>query len=486
MGVASLIFAVVTAAWLLDRGFLLGDPATIRRPDLELFGIDTSESRGYFWMALIALVVVTAIVHRLRSGAWGRVVVAVRDNPETARALSVSATSIRLQTAAVGGLVAGIGGAIYGHAFSNLGPVNFPVQSSIDVVIATVIGGLSSLAGPLIGAAYLIGIPQLFSLSPEALTALSGAWLVLVVHEPGGVAGVASWVTARFDRAIATPVDEGPAMAAAAAAAAADDAPVVEPRGVSHDGGPLLRVDGVTKRYGGVTAVDSVSLDVYPGEIVGLIGPNGAGKTTLFEIISGFVRPEVGRVTFRGRDVTRLTPERRSRLGLARSFQSAALFPTLTLTESIMVAMERTTPSSVVEAFGRQTKEHRREESARTLVRQFGLTRYADSLIGSLPTGTRRLAELACTVALDPTLILLDEPSAGIAHTETEHLATIIGAIRAELGITLVIIEHDLPMLTELCDRMVAMEVGAKIAEGAPTEVRAHPEVIASYVGADV
>lgn len=171
---------------------------------------------------------------------------------------------------------------------------------------------------------------------------------------------------------------------------------------------------------------------------------------------------------------------------MARSFQSAALFPTLSLTEAIMVAHERTRPSSLVETFGRQRIDREREDEARTLVRQFGLGRHGDALVGSLPTGTRRLAELACTVALGPSLILLDEPSAGIAHAETDKLAVIIEAIRDELGITLVIIEHDLAMLAALSDRMIAMETGCTIAEGTPDEVRADPAVIASYVGTEV
>ena len=150
-----------------------------------------------------------------------------------------------------------------------------------------------------------------------------------------------------------------------------------------------------------------------------------------------------------------------------------------------MVAMERTLPSSLLETLGRHRHEPAREAAAQKLLRQFGLQRQAEVAVGALPTGTRRLVELACTVALDPKLILLDEPSAGIAHSEIDQLSEIIEAIRYELGITILIIEHDLPMLSELSDRMIAMQLGAKIAEGTPADVRADPAVIASYVGAD-
>ena len=240
-----------------------------------------------------------SLVARLRSGPWGRSVVAVRDNPDAARAMSLSARNIRLQTAAVGGAIAGFGGAIFGHTFSNLSAANFPVQASIDAVTATVIGGLGSLSGPLVGAAYLVGIPAFFDPTPEALTALSAAWLVLIVERPGGVGSLFAAFSERLTelakipepRPVAPPPEEEHPIAVAAT-----------PRGLTAAGDPLLAVDSLAKRYGGLTAVDALSLSVHPGEIVGLIGPNGAGKTTLFEMISGFVVPDSGTVTFAGHE----------------------------------------------------------------------------------------------------------------------------------------------------------------------------------------
>ncbi len=491
LGVASLIFAVVTTSWLLDRSFLLGGADPGVRPDVEIAGISTSTSRGYYWIALMALIVVMAFAGRLRSGPWGRVVVAVRDNEDAARALSVPARSIKLQTAAVGGLIAGVGGAIYGHSLSNIGPVNFPVQSSIDAVTVAVIGGLGSILGPIIGAIYLIGIPAFFSPTAEASSALAGAWLVLIVYQQGGVVAVIRSVMDRTYDAIARGRGLDPEIARTATAPVTvhDPAPPVPAeRGPgaaasAPSPGPMLEVAGITKRYGGVTAVSDVSFIVQPGETVGLIGPNGAGKTTLFEIVSGFVRPDQGTVALKGRDITSLSPEQRSGAGIARSFQAAALFPTLTLTESVMVAQERVRPSSLVESLGRRTTERRRELNARRSIERFGLTRFADAMVSTLPTGTRRLAELVCAVELRPSVILLDEPSAGIAHTETHRLGETLVRIREEYDVTMVIIEHDLPLLGEVCDRMIAMNAGEKIVEGTPADVREHPEVIESYVG---
>lgn len=484
LGVASLIFAIVTTSWLLDRGALLGDAPAPVRPSLTIAEIRTDQSRGYYWIALAALAVAMAFVARLRSSAWARTLVAVRDNSDAAKAMSVSARSMRLQAAAVGGLLAGLGGAIYGSAFSNLSSSNFPVQLSIDAVTATVIGGLSSLSGPIIGAFYLLGLPALFSPTPEAATALAGAWIALIVSEPAGISGVVDRVTTVVhDRsARAAGID----VAAARSGAVTRDSVNIEfgaERCAATEQPLILDVQGVSKRYGGLIAVDDVSFSVAPRQIVGLIGPNGAGKTTLFEMISGFVTPGRGKVIFRGVDVTATSPEARARAGMARSFQSATLFPTLTLTEAVMVASERVSPSSLFEAFGPATKDNVRRERARALLAQFELGGDAESLVGALPTGTRRIAELACAVAARPTLILLDEPSAGVAHSESERLATVLRAIRDELGITLVLIEHDLPLLFEVCDSMVALATGSKIAEGIPADVRSHPQVVESYVG---
>jgi ABC-type branched-subunit amino acid transport system ATPase component/ABC-type branched-subunit amino acid transport system permease subunit len=484
LGVASLIFAVVTTAWLLDRDILLGgaDPAV--RPSFTIFGIDTATSRGYYWIALAALLLVMAIAGKLRRGAWGRTVVAVRDNEDAARAMSLPARSIRLQTAAIGGLLAGIGGAVYGHALSNVSSANFTVQASIDAVTVAVIGGLGSIVGPLIGSLYLVGIPALLTPTAEATSALAGAWLVLIVYQQGGVAAIASWVNERIQDSIARGRGIDPVAARTPAAPATTEQrrpparPAPAPEGVA-----VLDVRGVSRSYGGIVAVDDVSFSVQAGETVGLIGPNGAGKTTLFEVVSGFVAPDRGTVALRGQDITRRSPEQRCRLGIARSFQSATLYPTLSLTETVMVAEERTMPSSLGESLGPARREHERELRAREALERFGLTRFADTQVGALPTGTRRLAELVCAVQLRPTLVLLDEPFAGIAHAEAPRVVETLLRVRDELGVTLVIIEHDLPLLGDLCDRMVAMSAGRLIADGTPDEVRAHPEVVDSYVG---
>ena len=223
------------------------------------------------------------------------------------------------------------------------------------------------------------------------------------------------------------------------------------------------------------------------GETLGLIGPNGAGKTTLFEVLSGFTMPDSGSVSFRGIDITRLTPEARGRLGLIRSFQDAALFPTLTVSDAVMLAMERTDPTGFwVSLSGSIRPERRKAAAVHDLIAMMGLYHYRNTQIRELSTGTRRVTEIGCLIALQPTVLLLDEPSSGIAQRESEALAQLLKRIKADLDLTLVVIEHDIPLLMEIADRLIAMESGSVLVSGAPEVVRNDARVITSYLGGDL
>jgi ABC-type branched-subunit amino acid transport system ATPase component len=230
-----------------------------------------------------------------------------------------------------------------------------------------------------------------------------------------------------------------------------------------------------------------MSFQVREGETLGLIGPNGAGKTTTFELIAGFVRPDGGSVRFRDADITRLSPEARARRGLIRSFQDAALFPTLTVADCVALALERTAPTSVtLAALGIRPGERRKQGDAQELLDWMGLSRFRSSVVGELSTGTRRITEIACLVALQPELLLLDEPSSGVAQRETEALAELLARLRHELSLTMVVIEHDMPLIMGLSDRIICMADGEEIAIGTPEEVQRHPAVITAYLGGEV
>ena len=252
----------------------------------------------------------------------------------------------------------------------------------------------------------------------------------------------------------------------------------------------VLECVSLTKRFGGIVAVDDVNLEVHKEEIVGLIGHNGAGKTTLMDCISGFLTVDRGRIRLRGVDVTDWAPHERAKGALGRSFQDALLFPSLTVAETISVALERHLASRDMVAAALQLPASYESELAALgrvdeLIDLMNLDAFRQKLTGELSTGTRRIVDLACILAQEPRVLMLDEPSGGVAQKETEALGPLLLRVREHTGCSILVIEHDMPLLSAICDRMIALELGGVIAEGTPEEVLAHESVIESYLGTD-
>jgi branched-chain amino acid transport system ATP-binding protein len=275
--------------------------------------------------------------------------------------------------------------------------------------------------------------------------------------------------------------------------------PVDRPDRLPHDpegtppgpaAAPALEVSGVTVAFGGIAALEEVSLAVAPGEVVGIIGPNGAGKTTLVDVVSGFTRPVRGQVTLGGIDVTGLSASGRARLGLGRSFQNSLLFAGLSVRDTLAVALERFIDTGdPVNAALRLPSMVDTEAAVRAradeLVELFGLQRFADRFVSELSTGTRRLVDLAAVVAHSPSVVLLDEPTSGVAQREVEAMAEVLWKVQRALSATLVIVEHDIAFVAELADRLVAVDRGMVLAEGPPGEVLARSEVRETFLGDD-
>jgi len=258
--------------------------------------------------------------------------------------------------------------------------------------------------------------------------------------------------------------------------------------GAGEHAGAVLAVHELTVTFGGIRAVDKTSFEIAPGEIVGVIGPNGAGKTTVFDLISGFTPLQSGSVSLNGRNVTSASSAERAALGLGRSFQDARLFPELTVTETLAVSLERFVSSRSVfsAAFHLPMAVDSEQQVAvrvEELIELMGLGDYRWSFVRELSTGTRRVVDLACLVAHRPAVILLDEPTSGIAQREVEALAPVIRRLRDEMGASLVIVEHDIPFVSDVSDRLLALEQGRVITTGPPADVLAHPDVIESYLG---
>ncbi len=259
---------------------------------------------------------------------------------------------------------------------------------------------------------------------------------------------------------------------------------------IPEDAPVLLECRGVVKRFGGITAVNDVDLQLKEGQILGLIGHNGAGKTTLMDCISGFLPIESGRILVRGHDVTEWQPHERAKGGVARSFQDALLYPSLTVAETIAVARERHLASRDLVAAALQLPASYESELAVAhkvdqLIELMGLEAFRQKLTGELSTGSRRIVDLACILAQDPKVLMLDEPSGGVAQKETEALGPLLLRVREQVGCSVLVIEHDMPLLRTICDEMVALELGGIIAQGTPEAVLEHPAVIESYLGTD-
>ncbi len=483
--VTTLAFAVATSTWALGQSWALGLGEEPGRPIVGSITFDSGRSYAYLTLALLVLALLLA--HNVRRGTFGRRLVAVRDNDAAAQAFGVSAVRTRLLGLFVGGAFAGIGVALYTHSLPVATPQAFPVTDNIEVVAMTVIGGIGIVSGPLLGALYIVGLPRFLPLDSAALAASAAGWLLLIMYVPGGLAKLIAPVRERVLAGVARRHDIDPGVLRAGAP---DRAVSVggfrAPQRTARGSGDVLVARGLTKRFGGLRAVSDVDLTVQSGTIVGLIGPNGAGKTTLFELLAGFTQPDAGTVALSGTDVTRRSPAQRSRAGLVRGFQDAALFPSRTVHQTIELALERAHPSRLLGTMvGIDRRRSARRAAADELVASLGLSTWRDVPVAELSTGTRRITELACLVALDPVVLLLDEPSSGLAQREVEALGRVLTDLRDTSGITIVLIEHDIPLVLGVADKVVAMVTGRVLREGSPTEIIEDPEVVRVYLGAD-
>jgi ABC-type branched-subunit amino acid transport system ATPase component/ABC-type branched-subunit amino acid transport system permease subunit len=492
LAVTTVGFAVAVDSWVVRRPIFVGNNtavATVSRPHLG--PLDFRSQTAYYFLCLAALALVGLGVGRLRRTGIGRGWIAVRDNESSASAFTLSPTRLKLAAFALSGGIAGLAGGLLAGLNVQIRADSFGASQSLQIVALAIIGGVGSVGGAILGAIWVIGVPTLFAGTPSAAALTSGpALLVLLLYLPGGLwsvvqRGRTAVLAALAARAPApepmgVPVRPPLRVAATAARPAPEDGTVLA---------PALEARDVTVRFGGRVAVDGVSVRADVGEVVGLIGANGAGKSTLMNALSGLV-PAEGSVFVHGADVSMLAPHERARAGLGRAFQDARLFGDLTVRESVQVALEaRETTELVPALFGfppARRAERRKAADADDLIGLLGLGRYADAGIATLSTGTRRIAELTCLLALDARVLLLDEPTAGVAQRETEAFGPLIRRIQAELGATVLIIEHDIPLILSMSDRVVCMGAGKVIAEGLPDEVRHDPEVIANYLGTDV
>ncbi len=484
LAVTTLAFAVAATSALFQASFLVGDAKVLTLEPGRVLGLDLRDGPTYYYLCLGALAVCAVLVTALRRSGVGRSIIAARSNPDRAASMTVSPTASLLLAFAVSGGLAAFAGALFAGLERSVGYTQFSVYDSLTVVALVMIGGVGSVSGAVLGAAYVFGVPALLGGGDvvRLLTSSIGL-LVLLLYLPGGLRSLL--LLARDSllgllargRAVPDEPTRAPAQVLRHTAA-----PALPP-------GPVLELRGVVVRFGGRTALGGVDLVVHPGEVLGLIGANGAGKSTLLAVASGFVGADAGTVALLGRDVTAVPAHLRARLGMGRVFQDARLFDDLTVRESVLVALESRERAELVPSMlvlpPARAGERRKQGLARDALALLGLERYADVPVRTLSTGTRRVVELACLLAQDARVLLLDEPTAGLAQRETEVFGPLLLRVRDELSATLVIVEHDIPLVMGISDRVQCLAVGETLALGTPEQVRADPAVIASYLGTD-
>ena len=488
LAVTTLVLALAASLYIFRRPVFADDNArTVPFLRGDLFGINLASQRNYYYFCLVLLTVVLFILARLRRSGVGRGAIAIRDNVEAASAYTVSSTRMKLSAFAMAGGIVGLGGAVLAGLVQNI-PLSeqfFTVDDSIRLVGIVVIGGLGTIIGPVLGAIWIEGLPALFNdSSVVALFASSIGLLLVVMYFPGGFVQVLySWRSSALRWAENHYGLTVPPKGAQGSVRLPE--PHRSPAGAGH---PVLVTNDLSVAFGGNQALSGASLSVPHNRIVGLIGTNGAGKSTFMNAVGGFV-PAGGGVQLNGTEISRLAPHRRAMLGLGRTFQGATLFPELTVRETVQVALEareRTPLLATATGLPPSTRISRAQRAAADEIIDFlGLGRYGDSYVGDLSTGTRRIVEVGGLLALDAHLMCLDEPTAGVAQREAEAFGPLLVSINRELQSSMLIIEHDMPLIMSVSDHVYCLEAGRVIAEGSPDQVRTDPLVIASYLGTD-
>jgi ABC-type branched-subunit amino acid transport system ATPase component len=461
-------------------------PPILHVPFLGTYDLAVDKD-AYYYTCFVALLIVIAIVSHLRRTGIGRSLLAVRDNETNAGAYTVSSMRAKLIAFGLSGGVAAFAGGLFAAQNATMFPDYFTPTQSIRLLAVAVVGGLTSVTGAILGVIVVVAIPLMFSNSQELQLFASGiGMLILLLYVPGGLISVVQSARDQLLEYVARRTGWEPPQGRQSS-----DISLLSTRNRIEETpstAMALRTDDVKVRFGGVFAVGGVDLEVRPGELVGLIGTNGAGKTTLMNAVSGFVKSS-GTIEVFGERIDRIAPYRRARRGMGRSFQNARIFGGLTVRETIMVALEARERSLLLPSLlalpPSPFAERRKRKESEEIISYLGLGRYADTLLSELSTGTRRIVELGALLALDTRLMLLDEPTAGVAQRETEAFGPLIKAIQGDLGCAILIIEHDMPMVMSISDRIYCLEAGQVIVNGDPHTVRHDPLVIASYLGTD-
>jgi ABC-type branched-subunit amino acid transport system ATPase component/ABC-type branched-subunit amino acid transport system permease subunit len=472
-----------TIAWGLSIYFLFGNIDALGGhngltdvPPISIGPISFERTAAIYYLIWIMLALAMLVVANLLESREGRAIRSLRGGAVMVESLGINVFRVRLMTFVIAALLAAISGWLYAHMSRVVSPSPFDVRMGIQYLFMAILGGSGQILGAVVGSVVLTMLTNAlqdilphFSSNGEQLQAIVFAVLYVLALQfaRGGVMPL----VLKF-----LPGRSKPPLAAAA-----DPLPR---RQMPEAGTPLLVVDRLIKRFGGLEAVSQVGFTVAAGEIVGLIGPNGAGKSTVFNLITGTLRSDGGTVSFLGQDITRSNQRRIAKAGIARTFQHVKLRSSMSLIDNVLLGEYLRTRAGFLGGALRldRTEEARARFEALRQLKRVGLAANPYDLAGNLPLGRQRVLEVARALAADPALIILDEPAAGLSRPDKQALGELLRALRKE-GVTVLLVEHDVEFVMGLVDRIVVMDFGSKLVEGTPAAVRADPRVQEAYLG---